>query len=44
MLVPCISYGQGNGLYKFLSANGKYGFMDKTGKIKVKAEYLYLAK
>ncbi len=34
------SYGQGNGLYKFQSENRKYGFIDKTGKIKIKAEYL----
>jgi hypothetical protein len=40
ILVSCLSYGQGNGLYKFQSENGKYGFMDKNGKIKVKAEYL----
>lgn len=40
ILVSFISYGQGNGLYKFQSENGKYGFMDKTGKIKIKAEYL----
>ena len=35
ILVSSLSYGQGNGLYKFLSENGKYGFMDKNGKIKV---------
>jgi hypothetical protein len=40
ILVSSLSYGQGNGLYKFQSENGKYGFMDKNGKIKVKAEYL----
>jgi hypothetical protein len=40
ILVSSLSYGQGNGLYKFISENGKYGFMDKTGKIKIKAEYL----
>lgn len=39
-LISSISFGQGNGLYKFKSINGKYGFMDKTGKIKIKAEYL----
>lgn len=35
-----LSYGQGSGLYKFRSSKGKYGFMDKTGKIKIKAKYL----
>ncbi|MCB0475887.1 MAG: WG repeat-containing protein [Flavobacteriaceae bacterium] len=40
ILVSSLSYGQGNGLYKFESENGKFGFMDKTGKIKIKAEYL----
>ena len=40
ILVSCLTYGQGNGLYKFRAENGKYGFMDKTGKIKIKAEYL----
>lgn len=32
--------GQGNELYKFLDINGKYGFMDKTGLIKIKPKYL----
>ena len=40
ILVSFLSFGQGNGLYKFESENGNYGFMDKTGKIKIKAEYL----
>lgn len=40
ILVSIFSYGQGNLLYKFKSENGKYGFLDKTGKIKIKAEYL----
>ncbi|WP_040252196.1 WG repeat-containing protein [Psychroserpens mesophilus] len=40
ILVSSLTFGQGNGLYKFQSENGKYGFMDKNGKIKVKAEYL----
>lgn len=40
ILVSSFSFGQGNGLYKFESENGKFGFMDKTGKIKIKAEYL----
>lgn len=39
-MVSSLSYGQGNGLYKFQSENGKYGFIDKTGKIKIKTEYL----
>ncbi len=33
-------FAQGNGLYKFRSENGKYGFIDKEGKIKIKATYL----
>lgn len=40
ILFSNLSYGQGNGLYEFKSENGKYGFIDKTGKIKIKAEYL----
>mgnify|MGYP006201720309 CR=1 FL=1 len=40
ILVSHLSYGQGNGLYKFQSENGKYGFINKKGKIKIKAEYL----
>lgn len=39
-MVSSLSNGQGDGLYKFQSEHGKYGFMDKTGKIKIKAEYL----
>lgn len=35
-----ITYGQGNGLYKFIGANGKYGFINKLGEVKVKPEYL----
>ncbi|MBC7440725.1 MAG: WG repeat-containing protein [Flavobacterium sp.] len=40
ILISCLTYGQGNGLYKFKSQDGKYGFIDKSGKIKIKAEYL----
>jgi hypothetical protein len=40
ILVSFLSYGQGNKLYKFQSENGKYGFIDETGKIKIRAEYL----
>ncbi|CAL2103652.1 conserved protein of unknown function [Tenacibaculum sp. 190130A14a] len=40
ILASGFSYGQGNGLYRFQSENDKYGFMDKNGKIKIKAEYL----
>ena len=40
ILASILSFGQGNGLYKFQSESGKYGFMDKNGKIKIKAEYL----
>lgn len=40
ILASFLTYGQGNGLYKFKSENGKYGFIDKNGKIKIEAEYL----
>ena len=40
ILISCLTRGQGNGLYKFKSQDGKYGFIDKSGKIKIKAEYL----
>jgi hypothetical protein len=40
ILVSSLSFGQGNGLYKFQSENGKFGFMDKNGKIKVNADFL----
>lgn len=40
ILTYFLSYGQGNGLYKFQADNGKYGFIDKTGKIKIQPEYL----
>jgi len=33
-------FGQCNGLYKFQSENGKYGFIDKEGKIKIRPTYL----
>jgi len=33
-------FGQENKLYKFKDKNGKYGFIDKTGDIKVKPNYL----
>lgn len=39
-LIFAIAYGQENNLYPFLSSNGKYGFMDKTGKIIIKPNYL----
>ncbi|MCP1994319.1 WG repeat-containing protein [Flavobacterium sp. HSC-61S13] len=39
-LVSSLCFGQGNGLYKFQSDNGKFGFMDKKGKIIIKAKYL----
>lgn len=32
--------GQGNSLYQFVGDNGKYGFIDKTGKIKIEPIYL----
>jgi len=35
-----LSFGQGNGLYKFQAENGNYGFMNKTGKIIIKPKYL----
>ncbi len=33
-------YGQGNGLYKFIGDDGKYGFIDKTGKIIIEPKFL----
>ena len=33
LLFPFMALGQGNGLYEFIGKNGKYGFMDKTGKM-----------
>lgn len=40
LLFFAISYGQENNLYPFLSNNGKYGFMDSTGRIIIKPKYL----
>jgi hypothetical protein len=34
------AYGQINKLYKYQGKNGMYGFIDKTGEVKVKANYL----
>ena len=42
-MISSLTHGQGNGLYKFKSQNDKYGFIDKSGKIKIKAEYLYVS-
>lgn len=39
-LITLTIFAQGNGLYKFRSENGKYGFIDKTGIIKIRANYL----
>ncbi len=35
-----LSFGQGNGLYKFIGKNGKLGFIDKTGNVKVTPDFL----
>ena len=35
-----LAVGQGNGLYQFIGENGKYGFIDKTGQIKIEPIYL----
>ena len=35
-----LANGQGNGLYQFIGENGKYGFIDKTGQIKIEPNYL----
>jgi hypothetical protein len=37
---PFFALGQGNGLYQFIGQNGKYGFMDKTGKVVISAKYI----
>ena len=34
-----LAKGQGNGLYQFRSESGKYGFIDRTGKIKIEPIY-----
>jgi len=39
ILLSFWSYGQGNGLYKFKSDNGQYGFIDKTGKIIIQPQF-----
>lgn len=40
LTISNLAWGQGNGLYKFIGKNGKYGFIDKEGNVKVKPEYL----
>lgn len=40
LLFPLGVFAQGNGLYEFIGDNGKYGFIDKTGKIIIKPIYL----
>lgn len=40
LLLPIIAFGQGNGLYKFKGKNGKYGFMNTTGKVVIPAKYI----
>lgn len=39
LLVPTGVFSQGNGLYEFRGDDGKYGFMDKTGKVIIKPKY-----
>lgn len=40
ILLSETAFGQGDGLYKFIGKNGKYGFMDKYGNVKVRPEFL----
>jgi len=40
LIISSTAMGQGNGLYQFIGKNGKYGFMDKTGFVKVLPKYL----
>lgn len=40
LLTFIFSFSQTKQLYKFQNENGKYGFMDETGKIIIKPEYL----
>jgi hypothetical protein len=35
-----IAYGQINRLYEYQEKNGKYGFIDKSGEVKIEAKYL----
>jgi hypothetical protein len=39
-----VAFGQANRLYKFRAENGKYGFIDSKGIIKVKPSYLFVQK
>lgn len=41
LFVCCFS--QENKLWKFQDENGKYGFMDKTGKVIIQPEYLFVS-
>ncbi|MBO9702590.1 MAG: WG repeat-containing protein [Sporocytophaga sp.] len=40
LTISNLTWGQGNGLYKFIGKNGRYGFIDEEGNVKVKPEYL----
>lgn len=40
LIISNLAWGQGNGLYKFIGKNGKYGFINKEGNVKVKPNYL----
>ena len=40
LLFSTLVFGQTNKLYKFRDSNNKYGFIDKTGSIKVKPNFL----
>ncbi|MDD4739305.1 MAG: WG repeat-containing protein [Bacteroidales bacterium] len=42
LILPYNLFSQGNGLYEFIGRNGKYGFMDKTGKVVIPAKYIYV--
>lgn len=40
LLFSTLAFGQANQLYKFAGNDGKYGFIDKKGTVKVKPNYL----
>ena len=42
LFLPCWIFAQGDGLYEFIGKNGKYGFMDETGKVIIPAKYIYV--
>lgn len=44
LLFTNLLYSQGNGLYEFQNEKGKYGFIDKNGKIIIKPNYSFVMK